>query len=686
MRRAILFTKHSVCFPAASCNVRSLLHRLERFHSPPLSQHLHFSTRASGSHRLDDQFPAMEEDASRDEDHYDSEIHQDEDEDDEPFTGSTHSSGNFSRPRVGQGGDRHSGSDRGQKHTFDVDRGSNSEFLPRGSRAPRAEQVHGSETKGRLVNRQYRFANHGRRESGNAAGGGHAAENGFRKKDSASTQVKRKKKHVYFVQAELEPDAYVNYNELPMQHQKYFDCHYTTHDRHTLESQPQSQASQSSQPQQKLQSEPEQPKQHEAPQKRRAQVGQSQDDDDKEAYHKRMVAQMQASQHQIAPRPSGDQGSPPNPSSRHDHRTQHSNAVVKCGYCSLPGHAIGLCPIRRAKEEPSRPKPRSNHEEKDAAVAKVPLRKERSDFFSFLREEGTDRRAGEGAVAHGGDRNQGEMDKGGNQTLMMEVRLNKRMSELGLCSRREADVYIERGDVMVNGEVVRAPGTKVKEDTVVTLSPSALAQQSNKLTVLINKPVGLVSSNPEHGHTPAIRHITREWWFNESSDQRKNWCPFERAWPRRWNQGMAPLGRLDHDSEGLLLFSHDGILAKSLIGEGSNVEKEYLVRVSSFSPNPDVDFLIDERVAWLREGLHLDGSALLPAKVKVLSRDTFKVSLKEGKKRQIRRMCEQVGLQVTGLRRLRIGGLYLGDLSPGNWRFLHPSELGDISAPVEAEY
>ena len=144
---------------------------------------------------------------------------------------------------------------------------------------------------------------------------------------------------------------------------------------------------------------------------------------------------------------------------------------------------LGLCPIRRAKEEPSRPKPRSNHEEKDAAVAKVPLRKERSDFFSFLREEGTDRRAGEGAVAHGGDRNQGEMDKGGNQTLMMEVRLNKRMSELGLCSRvphtrslccplrlsiclinacllqsvhntisliqREADVYIERGDVMV---------------------------------------------------------------------------------------------------------------------------------------------------------------------------------------------------------------------------------------------
>ena len=129
---------------------------------------------------------------------------------------------------------------------------------------------------------------------------------------------------------------------------------------------------------------------------------------------------------------------------------------------------------------------------------------------------------------------------------------------------------------------------------------------------------------------------------------------------------MAPAGRLDIDSQGLLVLTQDGRIARQLIGEDSPIDKEYLVRVTGS---------LDERgLALLQHGLTLDGDALRPAKVSWLNQDQLRFVLQEGKKRQIRRMCEMVGLRVVGLKRVRMGNVVLGDLPEGQWRYLKPGE------------
>ena len=157
--------------------------------------------------------------------------------------------------------------------------------------------------------------------------------------------------------------------------------------------------------------------------------------------------------------------------------------------------------------------------------------------------------------------------------------------------------------------------------------------------------------------------------------------------PRRFEaghtRGLAPAGRLDIDSTGLLILTQDGRVAKTLIGEDSEVEKEYLVRVH-WAPNgpkgagvvvqnPQAVFP-PERLALLCHGLSLDGQPLRPAQVEWQNEDQLRFVLKEGKKRQIRRMCEQVGLHVVGLKRIRIGRVVLGNLPLGQWRFLGEHE------------
>ena len=131
-----------------------------------------------------------------------------------------------------------------------------------------------------------------------------------------------------------------------------------------------------------------------------------------------------------------------------------------------------------------------------------------------------------------------------------------------------------------------------------------------------------------------------------------------------------PAGRLDIDSVGLLVLTQDGRIAKQLIGEDSTVDKEYLVRVQYSKPGK----LPDSDLKRLNHGLILDGKALKPAKVRWQNDDQLSFTLNEGKKRQIRRMCELVGLKVIGLKRVRIGGIKLGDLPTGQWRYLRPDE------------
>ena len=237
------------------------------------------------------------------------------------------------------------------------------------------------------------------------------------------------------------------------------------------------------------------------------------------------------------------------------------------------------------------------------------------------------------------------------------VRLSKVMSEREMCSRREADLWIERGWVFVNGEQISELGSRIDPNAEITISKEAEKDQAKQVTILLNKPVGYVSGQPEAECKPAVTLISGETWQRQSGD------PEFKPWMLR---GLAPAGRLDIDSTGLLVFTQDGRIAKKLIGEDSQVEKEYLVRVSGE--------MIPDGLKLLQHGLELDGKPLKPAWVKQLNEDQLHFILKEGKKRQIRRMCELVGLTAIGLKRVRIGRVRLGDLALGQWRFLRADE------------
>jgi 23S rRNA pseudouridine2604 synthase len=237
------------------------------------------------------------------------------------------------------------------------------------------------------------------------------------------------------------------------------------------------------------------------------------------------------------------------------------------------------------------------------------------------------------------------------------VRLSKVMSERGLCSRREADAWIERGWVFVDGQPITELGSRIDPDAQITLSKEAKHDQAKQVTILLNKPVGYVSGQPEPGCTPAVTLISAENQVKASGD------PDFKPWMLR---GLAPAGRLDVDSTGLLVFTQDGRVARHLIGDDTKVEKEYLVRVSGQ--------MIPDGLKLLNHGLELDGKPLRPARVKQLNEDQLHFILKEGKKRQIRRMCELVGLRAIGLKRVRIGKLRLGELPLGKWRFLRENE------------
>lgn len=241
---------------------------------------------------------------------------------------------------------------------------------------------------------------------------------------------------------------------------------------------------------------------------------------------------------------------------------------------------------------------------------------------------------------------------------MDEVRLSKLMAQRGMCSRREADAYIERGWVLVDGERVTQLGVKVRPDQHIELAPEAASRQEARVTVLLNKPIGYVSGQAEDGYTPAVVLVRPE---NRFSGDRSG-IVFQEAHVH----GLAVAGRLDIDSQGLLVLTQDGRIAKRLIGEDTKVEKEYLVRVRGK--------LSEHSLALLNHGLSLDGRALKPADVSWLNDDQLRFVLREGKKRQIRRMCELVGLSVVGLKRVRIGKVRLENLPEGQWRYLRADE------------
>ena len=244
-------------------------------------------------------------------------------------------------------------------------------------------------------------------------------------------------------------------------------------------------------------------------------------------------------------------------------------------------------------------------------------------------------------------------------------RVNKWLAQAGVCSRREAEALIAAGRVKIDGERVSDPGRKIAPGQTLTIDEAGAGALAAKLSVVIHKPVGFVSAHAEGDQINAVRLLRREAVAG----------PKPPVWPNAAHR-LAPVGRLDQDSRGLLILSEDGVLAKAVIGPESPIDKEYVVRVRGE--------LTERKLSWLRHGLSLDGKSLRPAEVAELDRQTLRFVLTEGRNRQIRRMCELVELEVADLLRTRIGPIHLGDLGEGRWRTLTPEERADLIASAQA--
>ena len=233
----------------------------------------------------------------------------------------------------------------------------------------------------------------------------------------------------------------------------------------------------------------------------------------------------------------------------------------------------------------------------------------------------------------------------------MEQRLQKLIAAAGLCSRRRAEEWLEAGRVTVNGRAARVGDKADPERDDVRLDGAPLQRQARSVCILLNKPRGYVTTLSDERGRPTVAELVR-------------------GVPER----VYPVGRLDMDSEGLLLLTNDGALTQRLLHPSFRIDKTYEVVVSGFQP---------DSAAVLSAVRELDGEPVSPAQVTVLSRSgeraRLSVVIHEGKNRQIRRMCAQCGLTVRRLRRVQEHTLTLGSLPPGKWRYLTREELDALS-------
>ncbi|TXJ59127.1 rRNA pseudouridine synthase [Brachyspira aalborgi] len=224
------------------------------------------------------------------------------------------------------------------------------------------------------------------------------------------------------------------------------------------------------------------------------------------------------------------------------------------------------------------------------------------------------------------------------------MRLNKYIAYLNIASRREADKLIKDGKVKVNGEIIINPAIQVAENDKIICDIENY--KNEKIYIKLNKPVGYVVSNNKKEGKPIYKLLDEKL------------------------KKLYPVGRLDKDSKGLILFTNDGIFSKKIIGEESECEKEYYVKLEGN--------ISDGALKKLEFGISLDGKKLKPAIVKRVSKNSFNIILKEGRNRQIRRMCEKVGFEVILLKRLRISNIYLNDLQEGKFEYLTKDEINSI--------
>lgn len=224
------------------------------------------------------------------------------------------------------------------------------------------------------------------------------------------------------------------------------------------------------------------------------------------------------------------------------------------------------------------------------------------------------------------------------------MRLNKYIAYLNIASRREADKLIKDGKVKVNGEIIINPAIQVGENDKIICDIEDY--KNEKIYIKLNKPVGYVVSNNKKEGKPIYKLLDEKL------------------------KKLYPVGRLDKDSKGLILFTNDGVFSRKIIGEESECEKEYYVKLEGN--------ISDGALKKLEFGISLDGKKLKPAIVKRVSKNSFNIILKEGRNRQIRRMCEKIGFEVILLKRLRISNIYLNDLQEGKFEYLTKDEINSI--------
>ncbi|MBN1272167.1 MAG: rRNA pseudouridine synthase [Candidatus Aminicenantes bacterium] len=239
---------------------------------------------------------------------------------------------------------------------------------------------------------------------------------------------------------------------------------------------------------------------------------------------------------------------------------------------------------------------------------------------------------------------------------MSDIRLNKYLSQAGVASRREADRMIERGEIKVNGRVIRELGCRIdpSRDKIVFQGREVACKKKN-VYIMVNKPRGYIVTTKDPQNRPQVLNLLPS---------------FERR--------IYPVGRLDADSEGLLLLTDDGELAYRLTHPRFQISKIYLVKVKGHPGR--------EKISLLEKGIFIDGKKTSPASLEPIAekgkRSLFQMTIREGRKREIRRMFASVGHEVIELKRVQVGSLKLGDLKKGHWRFLRPNEVHRLKKQV----
>jgi 23S rRNA pseudouridine2604 synthase len=226
------------------------------------------------------------------------------------------------------------------------------------------------------------------------------------------------------------------------------------------------------------------------------------------------------------------------------------------------------------------------------------------------------------------------------------MRLNKYISETGVCSRREADKWIEAGRVTLNGQPATL-GTQVAVGDEVRIDGDSIGVKKKQVYIALNKPAGIICTTEAHIEDNIIDHV---------------------GFPER----IFPVGRLDRDSEGLILLTNNGDIVNEILRSENNHEKEYLVSVD----RP----ITDLSLRMLAGGVKIMGELTKPSKVARVGAQSFRIILTQGLNRQIRRMCSALGYKVQRLQRMRIMNIHLGNLRPGQWRHLTAAELAGLVA------